>query len=1655
MNSIQYDDEKSALEKMQSSLRNVIFEVLYYVINQTEQFSILIYIIFVLIETFQILYWYFTTDIVNLWIVMSVADDLQKFFSYFLLVPYFNSFSQMIVGMYVIIGIFGCLLLLILYVSIKIKNGISGLSGALSVIKIFCQLSLSFLYLPMFDLFLSPMRCRMINGAETHKIFQDQQCYSGNNLLHSFFGLVSAIVLFCIVYLITLTNFESRYQPNRTLLKLSGREDVKLLFFKTILVVSFTFLDTTDLLILVIIFITLCTLDLFLTFNKSSNILNYMYNKVINSQIACIFWTTLILIFGQIMVFTNFRGVVYIWLIGLPFLIFIVFMRREYRYDLMMVDSNKFDSLNQAVSQILYLTRCLNYYNTDRNMAAILDGFVDYHRTICNRDDCPCQAKNMNQKKIKKFIKNARAGQFDDEIKEKFVVLVYLIERIFVLALTRFPGCTQLRVNHALFLLDKMKSTQQSLSELDIAQQEKPYLDEQFMIFRYKKLIEDSMLEARKNTNANQESANEITADNAMKEIMLNIEQSTMLHIDFWSQLSEDTPDLSRVYEIGIKLNYANNLVKESWKKQMKLNSDISPNQLRTYARYLLDVLNDKDQAYEVIQKLKSAQSTNVDRSKTTNNINEFQNESTGLISVSAEDVSFARISGLNQTAAMYFGYSKSELINRKVNLIMPQVFADHHDSFLEDYLHHLESKVLNRERLLFGKAKNGYIFPSYMYVRYVPSYIHGTQFIASIRIEKYFKLIGFMIITKGEFEIVNITSNCITLFDLSLGILNKKKPCITDLIPEFSLHTKEFQAKGGYDIHIDIGNQEEQQLYNVQIKEIVFRGGLGLQGYEVRFEKQVNENKQGTDQMGNETLRQPDQNNNLLTTGRSKLNPQNQNKFVLKYDYENHQFCGEYNANIVMSNVNNLNQNSSIKGSHIQNSPKEATANNEIAINFSTYQIDQSNREKDKQDEEDMQKMNVEYAKGIRTVRLVKGQLLDVDELRRDEMEDEEEEEEEHDKKFDNLKNDIIKGSKLDELENESSGAGESNAFKNKQKLVQFLSENKASQNNSLEIFKWSGVVLLVILGILAILNYVQSQSLFDSINSQYKVISQSNIRQADVQRILFKIANYELIRLGLLPPITDLTIDQTNLDDTINELQTIQQYIVDNSSNMGSSQQDFFNSATINLYNSQSGQVSTQKTDMNQATYQYISKSLNLVNLQISDYTSTLYPEIFFVEYNGLNDFQQSLFQSSNYYTQDLNSYIKSKNSLFVTYLIVSIVVVVLSFICIAPIFSFVNKNQESVLKLFLEIPVAQVKLLFSRCEQFQNGMQMGEDDNVSEMDDLVVEDEDGGDYGIGRKRKKRKFKFESIEKRNFIIKFLLSLLLLESYFIATYFVSTSLQSSLSQLVTEFNYTCQAEPYYTYINNALRKFFIDQSFNINLGNGANLIQVALQQLNDINTNIHTEHAKNIGSHTSTYNNYFESINDLNACTVMESLNIQKATDCAKFAVGIVQEGMGPGTIRHFENIRYLITLYSNFANDASQTFPAEENKPDSSLIPVQGITDVRKLRIANILSINSAIEINTMQDVYIRNLQRSLVTSFLQDISSQISSNQTTRVTIFICFMVLLVCVYIVFWIPLVTKITRETARTTAMLSLIPLKIIVSVKAIKDYLNKFLKIE
>lgn len=56
------------------------------------------------------------------------------------------------------------------------------------------------------------------------------------------------------------------------------------------------------------------------------------------------------------------------------------------------------------------------------------------------------------------FNKDNKMINSDEDLKEQYVILVYIIERIFVLSLTRFPSCTELRISHSLFLMEKMQS---------------------------------------------------------------------------------------------------------------------------------------------------------------------------------------------------------------------------------------------------------------------------------------------------------------------------------------------------------------------------------------------------------------------------------------------------------------------------------------------------------------------------------------------------------------------------------------------------------------------------------------------------------------------------------------------------------------------------------------------------------------------------------------------------------------------------------------------------------------------------------------------------------------------------------------------------------------------------------------------------------------------------------------------------------------------------------------------------------------------------------------------------------------------------------------------------------------------------------------------
>lgn len=70
--------------------------------------------------------------------------------------------------------------------------------------------------------------------------------------------------------------------------------------------------------------------------------------------------------------------------------------------------------------------------------------------------------------------------------------------------------------------------------------------------------------------------------------------------------------------------------------------------------------------------------------------------------------------------AATLFGYNKTEILNRKINVLMPNIFAKNHDSFMERFLstYNHEIKNVTKDRILFGKTRSNYIFPFYLTIK-------------------------------------------------------------------------------------------------------------------------------------------------------------------------------------------------------------------------------------------------------------------------------------------------------------------------------------------------------------------------------------------------------------------------------------------------------------------------------------------------------------------------------------------------------------------------------------------------------------------------------------------------------------------------------------------------------------------------------------------------------------------------------------------------------------------------------------------------------------------------------------------------------------------------------------------------------------------------
>lgn len=257
----------------------------------------------------------------------------------------------------------------------------------------------------------------------------------------------------------------------------------------------------------------------------------------------------------------------------------IIFDRDE-RVHLLLKNINNFQKGEEVALQIRYLLQLIHTKDIDRKNAIILKGYIYHHEDSCPNADCQLkQYKNnmitnhKNKKSNKKGLGgiNNSLGSHHHDSNEQ--LLLEHARNMYKVGISKFPTCTSLKIQFSFFLMGIRKKNE-AINELVTASHYNPPFDEQFIIFRYKKMAEDygdAALSGDSHGGGGNAGGGgmdviaKFAYESSLRLCSQHIERSAALHLEFWNALREDRPDIQKLNDVGSKINQSIIMVESYW----------------------------------------------------------------------------------------------------------------------------------------------------------------------------------------------------------------------------------------------------------------------------------------------------------------------------------------------------------------------------------------------------------------------------------------------------------------------------------------------------------------------------------------------------------------------------------------------------------------------------------------------------------------------------------------------------------------------------------------------------------------------------------------------------------------------------------------------------------------------------------------------------------------------------------------------------------------------------------------------------------------------------------------------------------------------------------------------------------------------------------
>lgn len=649
------------------------------------------------------------------------------------------------------------------------------------VLKVWINFQLTFLFHPIIDTWMSVMNCYTnLEGKTVMKFHSDQECFNTVNTLHAVFGLVFIFLVFIFNSTMHLLYFEGLRSANNPMAVFNNHYMCSITTYQQVIIFAFNLPKSrlSDYLTLSIMIIG--TISLFNNMHFDKPHYNNRVSRTYSTLAALLCWGSIMILFAEMFEGNWFEGSLKIYFTGIPFIIIILWIGKDNRERQLMLETNKWQNPEEFLAHLRYLNELIQ--NKTVKALNLLDGHLELHKHCCTKTDCPVKQGNITDS-----LSEIQSKIVLNKHKESNTIplTIALMNRMYQETIKRYNNNPGIRLEYAQFLDEQFELKQQSLYELSISQFYNPALDHEFQIYRYKTVLQNAIFSNTKTFGSEGlDILNELQQTKVIQNCEDNIERIGWNYLEFWSELYDHNSDKNKLLGIGKEINEQDDYIQNDFERILTNNAQ-TPRLLnkcgwqykfilhdnRTSEEYQLqagEIINDKTQRENLLVKIIITE--------------DLANSADRTIIISGDIESLGTITAINMACSKLFGYTKTEIQNKRINAIMPDIFSRKHNSFLEKFLTTNEVTLLNLDVSIVGLHKTGYMFDIFTKIRPIQSAQLKQQFVGSMRPHVSSKMTA-IILTNMDGIIENLSDTCLSVLKIDQNYIIQCNN-IEELIP-------------------------------------------------------------------------------------------------------------------------------------------------------------------------------------------------------------------------------------------------------------------------------------------------------------------------------------------------------------------------------------------------------------------------------------------------------------------------------------------------------------------------------------------------------------------------------------------------------------------------------------------------------------------------------------------------------------------------------------------------------------------------------------------------------------------------------------------------------------------------------------------------------